>query len=291
MDTEKIKIYDKDNYTFDFLNIFAENIRIIIFIPFTLALVTMLYLILIAKPSYSSVSKIISSSSSGRVSQAQGIAAQFGINLPASNSEPKWVYPEIIKSHTLSKKVLKRDFETYKFGKNKSLQYILTQDIKGEYDSPEILELIASKRLLKMISVSENFKTGVYTITVDAFEPGLAKGINSAIIEELDNHQKDYNRIKTSDTRKFIEDRIVTTEQELRNAEESLKNFLDRNRRIENSPSLQLQQQRLAREATVLTGVFTTLKQQLETTKIEEVKSQIMRSQVVNYNSTRSKQT
>ena len=47
-----------------------------------------------------------------------------------------------------------------------------------------------------MISVSENFKTGVYTITVDAFEPGLAKGINSAIIEELDNHQKDYNRIK-----------------------------------------------------------------------------------------------
>ena len=64
----------------------------------------------------------------------------------------------------------------------------------------------------------------------------------------------------------------MTTEQELRNAEESLKNFLDRNRRIENSPSLQLQQQRLAREATVLTGVFTTLKQQLETTKIEEVK-------------------
>ena len=31
-------------------------------------------------------------------------------------------------------------------------------------------------------------------------------------------------------------------------------------------------QQRLQREATVLTGVFTTLKQQLETIKIEEVK-------------------
>ena len=45
---------------------------------------------------------------------------------------------------------------------------------------------------------------------------------------------------------------------------------MDRNRRIENSPSLQLEQQRLGREVTVLTGVFTTLKQQLETTKIEE---------------------
>ena len=47
---------------------------------------------------------------------------------------------------------------------------------------------------------------------------------------------------------------------------------MDRNRRIENSPALQLEQQRLGREVTVLTGVYTTLKQQLETTKIEEVK-------------------
>jgi len=55
-------------------------------------------------------------------------------------------------------------------------------------------------------------------------------------------------------------------------AEENLKVFMDRNRRIENSPALQLEQQRLGREVTVLTGVFTTLQQQLETTKIEEVK-------------------
>ena len=47
---------------------------------------------------------------------------------------------------------------------------------------------------------------------------------------------------------------------------------MDRNRRIENSPLLLLEQQRLNREVSVLTGVFTTLKQQLETTKIEEMR-------------------
>ena len=41
---------------------------------------------------------------------------------------------------------------------------------------------------------------------------------------------------------------------------------------MENSPGLLLQRQRLDREVIVLTGVFTTLKQQLETSKIEEVK-------------------
>ena len=37
-----------------------------------------------------------------------------------------------------------------------------------------------------------------------------------------------------------------------------------------------LEQQRLSRETAVLTGVFTTLKQQLEMTKIEEVKESAM---------------
>ena len=46
-------------------------------------------------------------------------------------------------------------------------------------------------------------------------------------------------------------------------AEENLKVFMARNRRIENSPALQLEEQRLSREVAVLTGVFTTLKQQL----------------------------
>ena len=67
-------------------------------------------------------------------------------------------------------------------------------------------------------------------------------------------------------------EKVEETEKELMSAEEDLKVFMDRNRRIENSPALQLEQQRFGREVTVLTGVFTTLKQQLETIKIEEVK-------------------
>ena len=84
----------------------------------------------------------------------------------------------------------------------------------------------------------------------------------------MDSHQRRYNKAKTSQTRQFIEERIIETEKELMSAEEDLKVFMDRNRRIENSPALQLEQQRFGREVTVLTGVFTTLKQQLETTKI-----------------------
>ena len=92
------------------------------------------------------------------------------------------------------------------------------------------------------------------------------------MIEELDSHQRVYNKAKTSETKQFIEERIVDIEKELNEAEEALRDFTTHNRRIDNSPLLQLEQQRFAREVTVLIGVFTTLKQQLETTKIEEVK-------------------
>ena len=213
----------------------------------------------------------MSSSSSG-LSQAAGLAAQFGINIPTSQKEPKWVYPDILKSRTLGKAVLQQKFSTDKFGKDKTLLQILTYGDGIPEFSIDTLEAMAVKKFLEMIYVSEEITTGILTLNVDAIEPNLAAGVNQALIEELDSHQRRYNKTKTSETKQFILERINNTEKELMDAEESLKVFRDRNRRIENSPSLQLEQQRLGREVTVLTGVFTTLKQQLETSKIEEVK-------------------
>ena len=60
----------------------------------------------------------MSSSTGSSFSQATGLAAQFGISLPTENSEPKWAYPEIIKSRALAKSVLEKEFFTNKIGSN-----------------------------------------------------------------------------------------------------------------------------------------------------------------------------
>jgi len=256
----------------DIILTLARHLKVIIITPMILCILTIIYVLFFAKPVYTSTSKIMSSSSGGGVSQASGLAAQFGINIPTSQSEQKWVYPEIIKSRTLGKEILKQKFDTDKFGPQKSLLQILTYGNKEPKFNLDTLEIIGVNNLLDMIGVSEDIKTGILTMTINASEPNLAAAINRAFIEGLDSHQRRYNKAKTSDTKQFIEERIIDTEKELMAAEEYLKIFMDRNRRIENSPALQLEQQRLGREVTVLTGVFTTLKQQLETTKIEEVK-------------------
>ena len=257
---------------FDFMLILARQIKIIIVVPSIFCILAIIYVLLYTAPIYTSTAKIMSSSSGGSISQAAGLAAQFGIALPTNQSEPNWVYPEIIKSRTLTRAMLKRKFDTKQFGPNKSLLQILTFGNDEPALSMDVLEIQAIDGFIKKINILEDRKTGIYTLTLSASEPKLASDIISALIEELDAHQKQYNKAITSKTRKFIEERIVAVGKELREAEEILKDFTVSNRRIENSPLLLLEQQRLAREVSVPSGVFTMLKQQLETTKIEEVK-------------------
>ncbi len=265
---------EKENF-FSIAEIFlilAKYFKLILILPLFLCLITSFYLIFFSEPVFTSISKIMSSSKNSRVTQAMGLAAQFGINLTTDQAEPNWAYPEIIRSRTLAKSVLSRRFNSNRYGPNQTLIQILTKDEKKKNIGLDTLETIAIKYFQKNIRVNEDLKTLICTISLDAFEPKLAKDINKAIIEELDSHQKNYNKNKTSEAKLFIQDRIIDVEKELHNAEEKLKDFTIRNKRIDNSALLLLEQQRLSREVSVLTGVYTTLKQQLETTKIEEVK-------------------
>tara|TARA_B100002051_G_C16741637_1_gene644689 strand:+ start:3538 stop:4608 length:1071 start_codon:yes stop_codon:yes gene_type:complete len=257
---------------FDIILNLAQQIKIIIITPVITCLLMIVYLMFFAEPIFTSTSKIVSSSNSAGSSKAMGLAAQFGVNLPTGKSEPNWVYPAILKSRTLAEKVIKRKFNTNEYGQEKSLSQILLFDDDKESFDQNTLNSLAINKFLEMTNISEDKKTMILTIGVNASEASLAAEINAALIQELDQHQHEYNIERANKTKLFIEDRIVDVGGELKVAEDVLREFTTRNRRIDNSPLLQLEQQRLSREVMVLTDVFTTLKQQLETTKIEAVK-------------------
>ena len=276
-----IKLNQNDNINMDtfreetislssILLVFARQLKLIIFVPIITCLFTIFYVTFVSQPVYVSTAKIMSSSGGGGSSQMQGIASQFGLNLPTASKEPEWIYPDIIKSRTLAKKMLSRKFTTNRFGVEKPLLEILVFKNGSSSTITDTLISEGADAVIRMIDIQQNGSS--YKLTVSASEPLFARDFVIALIEELDNYQRDYNKSIKSETRKFIEERILQTKMELMLAEEKLKNFRDRNRRIQNSPNLLLEEQRLSRDASVLTGVYTTLKQQLETTKIEEVK-------------------
>ena len=187
-------------------------------------------------------------------------------------SAAEWSYEDVITSRTMARNLLTQRFDTEKFGPQKELLQILTYG----YDKPEysrdILEIQAVETIQDLIKISRDRTSGIYTLQVTTNEPKLSSDIADVIIEKLDEHQRKYNDRKNTETRQFIDERLADTKTELKEAEESLKVFRERNRSILSSPQLQLEQGRLTRDVSVHIGVFTTLKQQLEKAKIDEVK-------------------
>lgn len=260
-----------EEYNFSITDIFlviASHLKIIILTPFIFFIITYINIKFFTDAVYISSAKIMSSSSSN-TSQFNGLATAFGITTP-SNTDGQWVYPEIIKSRTIARAMLNRKFDTIKYGPQKSLLQILTY---GKGKPSNNIENEIKSGVDEVIGMIDVYMEGsFYNLNITAPEPNFARDFALALLEELDSHQREYNLSKTGETRGFIEERIKETEKELNSAEEALKNFRASNRRIENSPGLLLEQERLSREVAVLIGVFTTLKQQLETAKIDIVK-------------------
>ncbi len=268
---EKQKKTNNEISLLKIINICVKHLRLFVIVPSFFCTITIIYVFLIAEPVFTSSAKIMSGSKKSAISRYAGIASTMGIDLSGSGDH-EWVYRDILLSRRLAKKVLNTRFDTDAYGKQKQLKNILSQPATESQDE-KIIEYNNIRMLIEdMIEVFEDINTRIYTIKLHASEPKLANDILESLIKELDLHQKDYNRMKSSKTRQFVESRIIETRKELEKSEEELKDFRDRNRRIENSPALLLEQQRLVREVAVLTGVFTTLKQQLETVKIEEVR-------------------
>ena len=250
----------------------ARYLKPIIITPTILCIVTIIYVLFFAEPMYVSTSKFMSSRTDENQFKMMGLASQLGLALPTSDSGPQWSYEEVIKGRTMAHKLLKYRFDTEKYGPQKELFEILTYGNKFPKFKHHIYEFKAVEAFQKLIKINKNTTTGVYKLDFSSIEPKLSSEIVSIILEEMEQFLREYNAQQTTKTREFIEERLIDTKFELEASEEDLKVFRQRNRTVLESPQLQLEQERLARDVAVLIGVFTTLKQQLETAKIEEVK-------------------
>lgn len=258
----------------DILLVLARHLKLIIIVPSIVCIGTIIYAVFFTSPIYESITTFMSSGSGGKQSESQmlgGIVSQLGISIPSGGgvSEHQWSYEDILNSRTIARSILEHKFDTDKFGPQKSLLQILTYGDEEPAVGVDTLIKGAINTVQGMIEVS--IDGTLYELKISSFDPQLSADIANAVMEELDRHQRDYNARNIAKTRQFIEGRLMETKAELEAAEEALKEFRERNRSIFESPQLQLEQERLGRDVAVLIGVFTTLKQQLETAKINEV--------------------
>ncbi len=296
----------------EFLMPVAQNLRFIIrstIVMMLVGLLIFLYSTIMAffskeepEEIYVTTAKLIipgGISTGGGGGAASGILGQLGFSgggggpSPASSLTSPSLYPEFLQTHSFAKRLLRRKFETEKYGEltllelalrekeeklNKSVSYpwqepgepiVLNRDQGLDTLVMEHMQVLIVDSLTGLGMIQFGQFNSFQTLTIQAIEPHLAVDIAYVVLDELQKFTKYFSRIDLDKTQTFIEQRLEVVEGEYEALEEKMKVFKETNRTI-SSISLQLQEERLSRDLTIYKGIYTTLYQNLEQVKIQK---------------------
>jgi uncharacterized protein involved in exopolysaccharide biosynthesis len=280
---EKIQIIKDDEIDLRTLfQVLWSDRKLIFKIMGFIALIGVLYSLLITPLYKSTITMYPSGENVGGMGQFQGMASMFGMNI--GGTESTFNIPDVISSRTLQTKIIHKKWNTDLFashvdlitfwGINDSNKF--TFNPLAWFSEPESnvnvkWESSALKKLSDRIYVKEN-KTGLINVEVLMEEPELSAQISNYIYDGVLEFTK-INHIQMAKLhRQFIENRQVEVKAILVDAENKLKEFRSKNRKVMDSPQLQLELERLMRDVEIQAQVFITLQQQFELARIEEVK-------------------
>ena len=146
-------------------------------------------------------------------------------------------------------------------------------DSAGKPVYPTEAEEQAIKAVAGKVSSSVDQESGLMTINVTAGEPGLAAALAESFLRHLTERVRTIRTDKARQNVDFIEQRFEEAKEELRAAEEQLAQFMDRNQRI-NSAQLRTEQERLQRQVTFASDLYSELQTQLTQARIELQRSE-----------------
>lgn len=225
-------------------------------------------------PLFLSKTKIIPISTQPQSGGVGAIAQRFGVSLvPPSESgslSSAEIFPDILRSRSLMRELLYKEFTTNEFGENQKLIKIILNKKNHAKAWKEVHEKKAVSKLLNLLNVTKKRNSPIITLTAITKEPMLSAEILKAVTSELQKKVQNHKLKNVKETTSFIEKRIIDIGNQLVKDEEKLKNFRQKNRNISSSPALLLEEERLIREIGVSNSIFQSLKLEFEKSRIEE---------------------
>ena len=259
------------------ISLFKKNYKLIIASSLILPFLTAIYVLYYAPVVYNSNVSLIPIGGGENKGSLSGVASQFGVNInqgsDGSNIGSVDLIPDLVSSRTLHYSLLERKFKTKNLNKKISLLELLYGKTKDFSYNKNYYLSKGSDYLRGTIKVKKGKKNDIIHLDVSAKEAQLSADIAIAVVEELDKVQKKITLSNVREKLSFINNRMITINEDLIESEEKLKNFRVSNRNIQGSRALLLQQDRLIREQGTLNSIYTTLKSQFELKKIEEIGS------------------
>lgn len=219
---------------------------------------------------YSSMTTFIPHGSEAGASGLAPAASQFGMRLPANSGA--WgpaVYVELLRSPALLGPVA---LDTITVLEQQRRQVSVSDLLGVRAPNASLREELGARALAGSVRVSEIKPLGAVTLTVSTPWPSASVAIAERLVRAVNHFNVDTRKSQANAERQFVELQVRDAEDLLQQAEARLLTFLQRNRAIAGSPELAFERDRLQREVTLRTQVYTSLLQNLEEARMREVR-------------------
>jgi uncharacterized protein involved in exopolysaccharide biosynthesis len=266
MDNNNKAIPDK----IDYLELFSLLWQRRKFILFSTVGITVVVIVIsfLMTPTYLSETTILPDTESNKLGGLAELASLAGVNIPGEMVMVK-LYPDIMKSETVLQDVIEKKYNSKLF----SNQVNLYEFFDIDEDTPLRTTEVALELLRKKIKIDLNLKTGLITSSIETKDAQTSADILNALTQSLNKFLLTKRTTNAGEQRRWVEQRLTEVKNDLEKAENNLKDYREKNRRVSDSPQLLLEQERFVRDVQIQSTIFTTLKQQYEIAKIEEIKN------------------
>ena len=198
------------------------------------------------------------------------LASQLGYS--SGQNEPAFNIPQVIAKVMRSQVIADMLSEKTYFSSRHNKKLTLAQVFDIKENDPIRLKYYLYLAFNNAISINIDTKIKTIDLAVQTSDPNISAQLANDIIEALNNYNKTYRINNAKLNREFVEKRLQETQQKLAMSENELKNFRERNRRIADSPLLQLRLQQLLRDQRVQEELYLILMKEYEMAKLQEVK-------------------
>ncbi len=255
------------------MRIWSARVKFLL-INIAVDLTVLFYLLIFVKPYFESTVSILPDyGNKSTLSGLGDLVAMTGLNV--GNPSPTDIYDKILQSETVLGSVLKDQYKTRKFKDSVNLFiYFGIVPGKGEANETEKRENFLKGYLLlnSHISTEVDQITKILTIKVTMPESELSAEVVNNTVQSLDSYIRSTRRSYASNQRFYLEKRVKDVNDSLTDSEERLKAFQIENRIVDQSPELTLTRARLLRNLDMLQTVYVQITQQLELSKIDEIR-------------------
>ncbi|MDI6803878.1 MAG: Wzz/FepE/Etk N-terminal domain-containing protein [Bacteroidota bacterium] len=218
-------------------------------------------------PTYLSSTVILPDMGKDKLGPLGDLASLAGINIGGEVIMVK-LYPDIIQSEAVLTPVIEKKYKSEFYDQPVNL----IEYFEIEEETPRRTQEVVLEQMRKRLKIEMSQKTGLLTYSIETKDAQVSADILNTITAELNNFLLTKKATNAGEQRKWIEQRLKEVKLDLSKAENVLKEFREKNRRVIDSPQLLLEQERLIRDVTIQSTVYSTLIQQHEMAKIEELK-------------------